>query len=173
MFVSKKHLTRRTMLRGLGGALSLPLLDSMVPALTAQSRTAAKVFPRLGFVYVPHGAIMDRWTPANTTGGFELSPILKSLEPHKKYINVVSGPHHKAAGSTGRVRSRMPALGHLSVGKSRPVRFSLGDEVSGNLLLRRRSKQSAGLGRDSSRPNIHCKQALPNKSLLTCRSVQP
>jgi Protein of unknown function (DUF1552) len=106
MFVSKKHLTRRTMLRGLGGALSLPLLDSMIPALTAQSLTAAKVFPRLGFVYVPHGAIMDRWTPAtesnvgNAGGGFELSPILKSLEPHKKYVNVVSGLHHKAADST-------------------------------------------------------------------------
>ena len=100
MFVSKKHLTRRTMLQGLGAAVSLPLLDSMVPALTAQTRTAAKVFPRLGFVYVPHGAIMDRWTPATVGGGFELSPILKSLEPHKKYINVVSGLHHKAADTT-------------------------------------------------------------------------
>jgi len=87
------------MLQGAGAALALPLLESMVPALTAQSRTA-KVFPRLGFVYVPHGAIMERWTPKTEGDGFEFSPILKNLEPYRKYVNVVSGLHHKAADST-------------------------------------------------------------------------
>ena len=82
------------MLQGPGAAVSLPLLDSMIPALTAQTKTAAKVFPRLGFVYVPHGAIMDRWTPKTEGGGFEFSPILKSLEPYRNSINVVSGLHH-------------------------------------------------------------------------------
>ena len=74
-FVTKKHLSRRAMLRGLGGAaISLPLLDSMVPALTAQTKTAANVTPRLGCVYVPHGAVMDKWTPIGTGCGFRVWP---------------------------------------------------------------------------------------------------
>ena len=64
MFITKKHLPRRTFLRGVGVTLALPLLDAMIPARTLLAQTAAKPLPRLGFVYVPHGAIMDKWTPA-------------------------------------------------------------------------------------------------------------
>ncbi len=63
MFVTKKHLTRRTVLRGAGTALALPLLDAMIPARTALAQTAAKATPHLGFIYFPHGAVMNRWTP--------------------------------------------------------------------------------------------------------------
>src|SRR5690348_3251870 len=100
MLITKKHLSRRTLLRGMGVTLSLPLLDSMVPALTAQSRTAASPLPRLGFVYIPHGAIMDQWTPQQTGKDFEFSRILKPLEPYRNQLNVVSGLHHKAADTT-------------------------------------------------------------------------
>jgi len=100
MLITKKHLSRRTLLRGMGVTLSLPLLDSMVPALTAQSRTAASPLPRLGFVYIPHGAIMDQWTPQQTGKDFEFSRILKPLEPYRSQLNVVSGLHHKAADTT-------------------------------------------------------------------------
>ena len=79
MFITKKHLPRRTFLRGVGVTLALPLLDSMVPAQTPLNKTAAKGSTRLGFVYVPHGAIMDKWTPATEGSGFEFSPILKPL----------------------------------------------------------------------------------------------
>jgi hypothetical protein len=100
MLITKKHLDRRTLLQSAGAALALPLLEAMVPALTAQSRTAAKGFQRLGFVYVPHGAIMEHWTPATEGGGFQFMPILKSLEPYRGKLNIVSGLHHKAADTT-------------------------------------------------------------------------
>ena len=100
MFITKKSLPRRTFLRGMGATLALPLLDSMIPARTLLAQTAAKPLPRLGFVYVPHGAIMDKWTPAAVGGGFEYTPILKPLEPFRDYVNVVSGLGHRAADTT-------------------------------------------------------------------------
>ncbi|HZM94063.1 MAG TPA: DUF1552 domain-containing protein, partial [Vicinamibacterales bacterium] len=100
MFVTRKHLPRRTFLKGVGVSLALPLLDSMIPARTLLAQTAAKPLPRLGFVYVPHGAIMDKWTPATEGAGFEFTPILKPLEPFRDYLNVVSGLGHRAADTT-------------------------------------------------------------------------
>jgi hypothetical protein len=100
MFITKKHLPRRTFLRGMGVTLALPLLDSMVPARTLFAQTAAKASPRLGFVYIPHGAIMDKWTPAAEGAGFEFTPILKPLEPFRDRLNVISGLGHKAADTT-------------------------------------------------------------------------
>ena len=63
MFLSKKHLSRRTVLKGAGATIALPLLDAMVPAATVLAQTAAAPSPRLGFVYFPHGALQDEWTP--------------------------------------------------------------------------------------------------------------
>ncbi len=100
MFITKKHLPRRTFLRGVGATLALPLLDAMVPARTLLAKTAASPASRLGFVYLPHGAIMDKWTPATEGDGFEFSPILKPLEPFREHLDVVSGLGHRAADST-------------------------------------------------------------------------
>src|SRR6187402_1080582 len=100
MYITRKHLPRRTFLKGIGVTMALPLLDSMVPARTLLAQTAARPLPRLGFVYVPHGAIMDKWTPAATGAGFEFTPILKPLEPFRDYVNVVSGLGHRAADTT-------------------------------------------------------------------------
>ena len=100
MFVTKKHLPRRTFLKGVGVSLALPLLDSMIPARTLLAQTAARPLSRLGFVYVPHGAIMDKWTPATEGTGFEFTPILKPLEPFRERLNVVSGLGHRAADTT-------------------------------------------------------------------------
>jgi hypothetical protein len=99
MFITKKHLPRRTFLGGMGTILALPFLESMVPALGAQASQATGG-PRLGFVYFPHGAIMDRWTPATEGRGFEFPEILKPLEPFRERLNVVSGLHHRAADTT-------------------------------------------------------------------------
>ncbi|MDX1562075.1 MAG: DUF1552 domain-containing protein [Gammaproteobacteria bacterium] len=96
MFIAKKHLDRRTFLRGAGATVALPLLDAMVPAF---ANTAGQA-PRLGFVYFPHGAIMDRWTPDTAGRSFEFKPILKELEPYRQRLSIVSGLHHKAADST-------------------------------------------------------------------------
>ena len=96
MFITQKHLPRRTFLRGLGTTLALPLLDAMVPAF-AQSSVATQ---RLGFVYVPHGAILDRWTPDEVGRDFTFKATLESLEPYRERLNIVSGLHHRAADST-------------------------------------------------------------------------
>ena len=71
MIITKKAIARRTVLRGLGASLALPLLDSMVPAMVAAAETAAKPVKRLGVVYVPNGMVMKQWTPAAEGTGFE------------------------------------------------------------------------------------------------------
>ena len=97
MIITKKTLPRRTVLRGLGTAVALPLLDGMVPALTALSRTAARPKPRLGFVYVPHGAVMRNWTPPTEGAGLDFTPILKPLEPFRDNLLVLSNLDHAPA----------------------------------------------------------------------------
>jgi hypothetical protein len=91
MIITKKHLARRTFLRGLGTTLALPLLDSMVPAFAASTSAAAKPAVRLGFVYVPNGIIMDRWRPVGEDAAFEFSPTMKALEPFRDRLTVLSG----------------------------------------------------------------------------------
>ena len=97
MFVTKASLARRTFLRGMGAALGLPLLDSMVPALTAAAQSAARPKYRFGAVYVPHGMIMDQWVPA-TLGPLELKPILMPLAAHKDRMLVVGNLARPEAG---------------------------------------------------------------------------
>ena len=95
MMISRKALPRRTVLRGIGATLALPLLDGMVPALTALGRTAAKPVGRLGVVYVPNGIVMEQWTPATAGAGFEITPILEPLKPFRDRLLVVSGLSNK------------------------------------------------------------------------------
>ena len=90
MMITKKAIPRRTVLRGLGVTVALPLLDSMVPAATALAQTPAAPTSRFGFVYVPHGSIMRQWTPAQEGANFEFSPILKPLESFRKHVTVLS-----------------------------------------------------------------------------------
>ena len=100
-FITKKHLPRRTFLRGAGVAIALPLLDSMVPAQTALGQTAANPRSRLGCIYVPHGATMDKWTPAQAGKGFEFTEILKPLEKYRDRLVVVSNLAHPQAAGVG------------------------------------------------------------------------
>jgi hypothetical protein len=86
-FLTKNHLSRRTLLRGAGAAVALPLLDSMVPAQTR----APKGTLRAGFIYVPHGAILPQWTPVGDGADFKFSRILKPLEPFRERVTVVTG----------------------------------------------------------------------------------
>jgi hypothetical protein len=101
MFIAKKHLSRRTVLRGLGVSVSLPLLDAMIPAGTALAQTAARPKPKLGFFYLPHGAVMDRWRPAAAGRAFELPQILAPFAPFKDDMTVVSGLRNEAAEGAG------------------------------------------------------------------------
>src|SRR5262249_49156969 len=116
MFITKKHISRRAVLKGVGVALGLPFLDAMVPASTALAQTAAVAKPGVGFFYMPHGAVMyntshgpamDRWTPGGSGADFKLSPILSSLEPHKKYVS--SFGNLENASTAGSVHSFTPS----------------------------------------------------------------
>jgi Protein of unknown function (DUF1552) len=91
MIITKKSIDRRTLLRGLGASLALPLLDSMVPALTAAGKTAAAPVKRFGAVYTPNGIMMKNWTPAADGAAFELSPTLSQLAPFRDRLLVLSG----------------------------------------------------------------------------------
>src|SRR5581483_4909713 len=91
MIITKKAIPRRAMLRGMGAMLGLPLLDSMVPAFSATTKTAAKPVNRFGVVYVPNGMIMKNYLPATEGAGFELTPTLSALAPFRDQILVLSG----------------------------------------------------------------------------------
>ena len=144
MMITKKHLSRRTVLRGLGVAIGLPLLDGMVPALTATAKTAATPTRRFGAFYVPMGANMPQWTPKATGLGVELSPTLQTLAPFKDQMTVVTGldshpaepgdddgggPHSRvmAAWLTGAHALKTQATGHVAVSMDQIAAKQLGD----------------------------------------------
>jgi len=91
MIITKKAIPRRTVLRGIGASLALPLLDGMVPAFASLRNTVAKPVGRLGVVYVPNGMAMEYWTPAAEGTAFELTPILQPLAPFRDELLVLSG----------------------------------------------------------------------------------
>jgi hypothetical protein len=98
MFVFKKQVSRRTVLKGVGATIALPLLDAMHPAATAWAQTAVAAAPkRFAFIGFPHGAIMDKWSPAQTGATFEMSPILQPLEAYRPHLTIVSGLRNKPA----------------------------------------------------------------------------
>jgi hypothetical protein len=113
--ITRKHLPRRTFLRGLGAALSLPLLDSMVPAQTPLSKTAAQPQIRLGLCFIPHGAVINNWTPIGEGSDFEISRALAPLEPFRNQLVVISNLAHRNAapagpGDNGGDHTRSPAV---------------------------------------------------------------
>jgi hypothetical protein len=108
MFITKKFIDRRTVLRGAGAMIALPLLDAMIPAATALAATAAKPLVKLGFVYFPHGAIMEKWTPEKEGADFELTPILEPLKPFQKQLTIISGLGNRP-GESQAVHAIVPA----------------------------------------------------------------
>ncbi len=100
-FLTRKHLSRRTFLNGMGVTMALPFLESMVPAGTPLAQTAARPKTRLGCIYFPHGATMDKWTPAVEGGAFDLTDILQPLKPFQSRINVISDLSHPQAYGGG------------------------------------------------------------------------
>jgi hypothetical protein len=96
MYLSQKHISRRTVLKGVGATIALPLLEAMNPAATAWAKTAAGSAPkRLAFVGFPHGAIMGRWSPQEIGTGYEMSTILAPLAPFREHLTIVSGLRNK------------------------------------------------------------------------------
>ena len=151
MFIEKMSLPRRTFLRGVGAALALPLLDAMVPAFTAIVKAAGNPVRRLGIVYVPNGMAMESWTPATEGAGFEFTPILKSLEPFREQMVVLSnlngapgGGSHAGAATrflTGMV-ARTPRGNGVLAGVSM-------DQLAAKQMARETQLASLELGLDS------------------------
>ncbi len=112
MIITKRHLHRRTFLRGMGAMIGLPLLDSMVPALAGANHVSTQPTQRLGVVYVPHGAVMDKWTPTKEGSDFEFTPILEPLSPFRDQLLVLSGLDNEPAVA----RKGDPAGGHGRIG---------------------------------------------------------
>ncbi len=97
MIVTRKALPRRTLLRGMGATVALPLLDAMVPAMTPTAATPASPVRRLGYIFIPMGSDINRWTPPGDHSLTELSPILRPLERHRDYVTVVTNMELKNA----------------------------------------------------------------------------
>jgi uncharacterized protein DUF1552 len=114
MMIFKKAIPRRTFLKGVGATLALPMLDAMIPAFAGPADTAAKPVLRMGFVYVPNGIIMDKWTPLKEGAGFEITPVMEALAPFHDRLLVLSGLDQKQAnplpGEGGAYHTRASAV---------------------------------------------------------------
>ena len=151
MFITKMALPRRTFLQGIGATLALPLLDAMVPALTAMRQTAAAPVPRLGFFYVPNGIYPPAWRPTGEGTAFEMAQVMKPLEPFRNQLVPVSGLSNWEAeprGEGGGVHSR---IGPSWLSGRRPKRTEGSDYESGTT-----ADQIAAmtLGKDTPLPSI-------------------
>jgi len=101
-FITKKHLSRRTVLQGLGVTLALPVLESMIPAATVFGQTvAATNRTRFGAIYFPHGVIQANWNPVAEGAGYEITPILQPIKPFYDKVTVVSKLRHALAYGSG------------------------------------------------------------------------
>src|SRR5688572_5328716 len=167
MFIFKKHLSRRTFLRGTGAMVALPFLDAMAPAQTPVRLTAANPKNRFAAFYVPHGATMDKWTPATEGTGFVYPEILKPLEQFREHINVVSGlahPYVAGAGgadvSAGANHTRAAAVFLTGAVPERGPRAQLG--VSADQLI------AQHIGQDTPLPSL---ELSIEESVLACEAA--
>src|SRR5262249_42555102 len=142
MFISRVSLPRRTFLRGIGATLALPLLDAMIPAMTAAAKTPAP--RRFGAVFVPMGERPSHWTPKTTGVGFEFSPILKPIESFRDVVTVVSNLDRPLQG-THAVSTATWLTG------SAPKRTEAEDFVAGTSLDQMIART---IGGDSALPSI-------------------
>ena len=101
MIITKKAISRRTVLRGIGATVSLPLLDAMIPALTAAQNTPAKAVRRLAVVYHPNGVVYENWLPSGAGANFEFSRVLAPLAPFRDRTIVVTGLADNQAEALG------------------------------------------------------------------------
>ena len=147
MFITKMSIPRRAFLRGMGVTVALPLLEAMVPALTATAKTAANPVRRFGAVYVPHGKILDQWTPVSEGTGFAFTPILKPLEPLRDHLCVVSGldgPKDPAAGG----HATAPAMWLTGISPKKTEGVDVRNEMTIDQMI------AKAIGQDTPFPSI-------------------
>lgn len=149
-FITKKHLSRRTFLRGAGVTVALPLLESMAPAATPVGQTAARPVSRFGAIYFPHGVTMDKWVPQAEGKGFEFTEVLAPLEPFRDRINVVSNTYAPSAygsdASAGANHERSSAVFLTAAGPDDDSRIYLGESAD--------QVAARAIGQDTPLPSI-------------------
>jgi len=166
MFITKKHIPRRTILRGTGAALALPLLEAMVPAATALAQTAATPKPRFVGCFVPHGMAPGYWVPsAEGPLGSELPFNFKPLEPHRDHTVILSGLHSRSAepppGVTG--ADHWVAAAFLCANKPKKT---AGADVYAGTTIDQIIAQS--IGRDSLMPSMQLAVEDPGANSSNC-----
>lgn len=131
MFMTKKHLPRRTFLKGTGASLALPLLDAMIPSMTALADTAAGAtqLRRLGFVYIPMGCDITRWTPPGDGKLDALSPSLSPLSPLKEHVTVISNLELRNAYPGTHATSNAAFLSAATAKRTESTDYQLGTTV--------------------------------------------
>ena len=158
MFITQKHIPRRTVLRGLGAALALPLLDGMVPAVAAMRNTAANPVRRLGAFYVPNGMEMRAWQPHGDGREFKFSQILQPLAPFREQVNVLTGLCDNVAvplpgeGIGDHARASATWLTGVHVKKTEGLDIHAGtsmDQIAAQVLGKETQLASLELGLDS------------------------
>ena len=137
MFVAKKHIPRRTFLRGAGVTLALPLLESMVPALTPTRLTAAAPIRRFVGIWHPHGAAPGYWSPLKAGKDFEFSFITKPLEPFRNRVVLISGLDMPEAMATTDEPGGDHARGAVLLSGARPRRRERGHAPAARHRARR------------------------------------
>jgi len=162
--ISRKHLSRRALLRGFGTAVALPMLDSMMPAFAAPATLAGKTPRRLAFVYVPNGIIMQDWSPKVTGAAFDLPRIMKPLEPMRKKMLVLSGLTHNTGRALGdgpgdHARAASTFLTGVHPRKTAGADISLGisaDQIAANAIGTDTRFASLELGCEGGRQAGNC-----------------
>ncbi len=143
MIITKRSIPRRTVLRGLGASLALPLLDGMVPALASARNLVSRPARRFGVVYVPNGMAMKNWTPATTGAGFEASRILSGLSQHRDRMLVLTGLNAVPSNSGVHASAATRFLTGVTPARSEST---LNAGVSVDQLIARESSQDTQLG---------------------------
>ena len=160
MIITKKALPRRTFLRGAGATLALPLLDAMIPAATAATRTALRPVRRLGYVFMPMGCDQSRWTPPGADGRLgELSPILRSLEPVKDKLTVLTNLELRNAYPGSHATSNSAFLSAAKAKQTESSDYHLGttaDQVAAQQIGRETRLPSLELSMDMMQTTGQC-----------------
>ena len=162
--LTRKHLARRSFLRGAGAMIALPFLDAMTPAFAAPGRLANRAPKRLAFVYIPNGVIQEAWTPAAAGAAFEFTPILKPLEPYRQDLLVLSGLTHNTGRALGdgagdHARAAASFLTGIHPRKTAGADIKLGvsvDQVAANAVGGRTRFASLELGIEPGRLAGNC-----------------
>ena len=153
MIITRKTIPRRTMLRGLGATVALPLLDAMVPAVTALSQTAAKPIRRFGAIYTPNGVVPAQWFPSTVGSEFELSFALKPLEPFRDRLKVIGGLDSdpiRPQGAPAAVHARASTKFLTNVHPSRTLKAGISmDQIAAKTLGRTTQLPSLELALDA------------------------